>query len=272
MIFITFIRAYKWKLIIKSFDFSYPVLRSAKIILIGFFMGLITPGRIGDVVRSFYLKEDSGLNFIQSFSTVFIDRLIDLITLLIISTISIIIGSSYFSTNILYWLIIAAIILLIGSYMITKKGTVKIFLKPLYKLFVPDKYKMKVAENFNDFYDNIRICLKDKRILLMIITLNLYNWLIIFIYTYAIALIAGLDISFLYIILISPLIVLVEIIPVSIAGLGTREAAMIYFLSLVNIGSGLAVSYSILYMVLGGVTFSLIGAILWLNEPIKIKN
>ena len=273
VILVTFVRGYKWKLIIDSWGKKkIPLVRSSKITLIGFFVGFITPGRIGDFVRSFYLKKDRKLNFTESFSTVFVDRFIDLIVVLVFGVISVLIFSKYFNTNIFYGLIIFSIIALIGLYIIQKKKTVKIFLRPFYNLIVPEKYKKKVSKSFNDFYDSIIRYRKKKKLLFRVLVLNILNWFVIFTYMYFIALICGLNVSFLYILIISPLVVLVEIIPISVSGIGTREAALVFLLSFVNISASAAVSYSLVYMVLAGWTFSLLGMLLWLKEPIKIKN
>lgn len=272
LILITFVRGYKWKLIIDSLvKKKIPLLRSSKITLIGFFVGFITPGRIGDFVRSFYLKKDRKLNLAESFSTVFVDRFIDLIVVLVFGVISVLIFSKYFNTNIFYGLIIISIIAIIGLYIIQKKKTVKIFLRPFYNLLVPEKYKTKISKSFNDFYDNIIKYKRNKKLLFRVLVLNILNWFVIFTYMYFIALICDLNVSFLYILIISPLVVLVEIIPISVSGIGTREAALVFLLSFVNISAGVAVSYSLIYMVLAGWTFSLLGMLFWLKEPIKIK-
>jgi len=269
---ITLIRSYKWQLLIRSLGVQYGWRRSIQVTLIGFFVGFITPGRIGDIARSFYLRNDTKLALSASISTVFVDRLLDLMVVLVLGMFSILLFSQYYSSRLFYSLISIAVVLFFGLYITTKKRTVKALLRPLYKKIIPLKYKAKLSKGFNTFYESVFAYKKNKKLLFTLLVINIINWFVIFTFMYVIAIIIGLSVSFYYILLIAPIIVLVEIIPISIGGIGTREAAIVFLLSFVNIDSVLAVSYSLVYMVLAGWTFAMVGAVLWLKEPIKIKD
>lgn len=270
IITITLLRAYKWKVIVESLARPFHLYAAVKAILIGFFAGFITPGRVGDAFRSVYVSQSTKMPLIKSFSTVFIDRFIDLVILLVLGIVSILIFSFSYNNSIFYGFIFISIFGLIALLMIIKKKTVRFFLKPFYNLIVPAKYKKKISTNFNAFFDALLIYANNKKVIVTVVMLNIINWFIIFLYMYAIAVIAGLDVSLPYILLISPIITLVEIIPITIGGLGTREATLVFLFSLVGISSSNAVTYSLLYMVLAGWTFSILGAIFWIKSPIRI--
>jgi hypothetical protein len=72
-----------------------------------------------------------------------------------------------------------------------------------------------------------------------------------------------------YIVLIMPVVTLVELIPFSIAGLGTREATVIYFFSVVGAGAADAVGFSIVYVLIGTYLTALVGFFLWLKHPVR---
>jgi hypothetical protein len=67
-----------------------------------------------------------------------------------------------------------------------------------------------------------------------------------------------------------PMVTLVEIIPVSVSGIGTREATVIFFFSAVGIGSAQAVAFSVGYLIAGTYLTALAGFIAWLANPAKL--
>ena len=82
---VTILKGFKWKVIIKFYGIDYPVLKASAGWLMGFFYGIITPGRVGELARVRYLKEDSGISLGKSLTTVVVDRIIDIVTLFSLS-------------------------------------------------------------------------------------------------------------------------------------------------------------------------------------------
>jgi glycosyltransferase 2 family protein len=101
--------------------------------------------------------------------------------------------------------------------------------------------------------------------------LTIIMWALIFLLAWCVAAGFGIDVSAGYIFLIIPVVTLVEILPVSVAGLGTREATVIYFFSVVGISSAAAVGFSLGYLLIGTYTAALVGFIVWLRHPLRTK-
>lgn len=66
------------------------------------------------------------------------------------------------------------------------------------------------------------------------------------------------------------LVVIIELIPVSISGVGTRDAFLIFVLGLIGIGKESAIAFSLLYL-LTYWFLGLIGFFFWVKEPVKLK-
>ena len=64
---------------------------------------------------------------------------------------------------------------------------------------------------------------------------------------------------------------LISFIPISISGLGTRDAALIYLFSLVELKPELAVSYAFLVFLTFFVCGGLIGAVAWWIKPLEFN-
>jgi uncharacterized membrane protein YbhN (UPF0104 family) len=80
----------------------------------------------------------------------------------------------------------------------------------------------------------------------------------------------GIDVDLAYVCLIMPVITLVELLPISVSGLGTRDAAAIYFFSVVGVSSASAVGFSIGYLLIGNYLLAMAGLILWIRRPVKL--
>jgi uncharacterized membrane protein YbhN (UPF0104 family) len=101
---------------------------------------------------------------------------------------------------------------------------------------------------------------------------TLVCWTLIFALAIYIARILSLPVRPGYIMLIMPVVTLVELIPFSIAGLGTREATVIYFFSVVGAGAAEAVGFSIVYVLIGTYLTALVGFFLWLKHPVRWRS
>ena len=64
---------------------------------------------------------------------------------------------------------------------------------------------------------------------------------------------------------------LISFIPISISGLGTRDATLIYLFSLIGLKPELAVSYSFLVFIVFFVCGGLMGAVAWWIKPLPIS-
>ncbi len=91
-----------------------------------------------------------------------------------------------------------------------------------------------------------------------------------FLARYVIALSLGLPLSFFDVALISVLMAIVTFLPISIAGLGTREAAVVYLFSLFGLDKETAVLFSLLIFTIDILTISF-GIIPYFRESALIN-
>lgn len=250
----------KWEAVIKAHSANYPLLDSCKVFLIGLFTGLVTPARAGDIIRVFYLR-NSNISTAKAFSTVFIDRLLDIVTLAILSAISVAVLGTY--VNIPLFFSIFTFLLIIVFLAALKKGLIEKLLKLFFSLFAPEKYRPALKE----FYRNAKN--SDKPLIIKAFLLGLINWGLTMGEGYLIVLSLGLDIPFSYLALSIPIITIIEILPISISGIGTREAACIFLFSLIGIKAEAAVAFSLLYALLTYWFLGMVGAVLWIRTPVQ---
>jgi len=263
------IKTLKWKLLIKSFDVNYPLGNLMKSWTIGFSISMVTPARLGDVSRAYYLKEK--LSFGKSLTTVIIDRVIDVLVLFTLAIIGIM-GFAYYvkGFDLFPAIVVFFVLFLFGVYASTKKGFAKAILRPFFKRFVSERHKGKISLTFQDFYHGLGVLRKRKKQVALSVLLGLTAWFIGIFQSYLFALSLNIDITYVFLISIMPLVNLMDILPISFSGIGTRDITLIFFLSQIGIAAEAAVSFSTMILVFGYILVGLIGLFFWFKNPIKI--
>ena len=262
-------KSMKWKALVEIYSRGFPLKSALKAWLMGFSLSMVTPARVGDVSRAYYIKQRIG--FGKGLATVIIDRVIDIGILFCLAISGLAIFMSFFFEQSGILLIISALFMLfvLAVYASTKKGFVRFLLKPLFKRFVPEGRKSDLNEGFHEFYRGLSHMRKSRRSLLLAVAIGFSAWLMNVIFYYLLCLSIGIDTSYLFLLSVMPIVALLDTLPISFSGLGTRDAALILFFSFAAIGKEYAVSLSFLILVFGYLSIGMAGAALFLREHIK---
>ncbi len=78
-----FVRSLRWRLILKPIQ-PVSVSESFSMLMAGYFLNYIVPIRAGEVAKSFFLKRLKGLPIAVSLPTVFLDKLLELFSVLLV--------------------------------------------------------------------------------------------------------------------------------------------------------------------------------------------
>ena len=262
------IKSLKWKTII-GFYGQYSLTSCIKSWFIGFSLSMVTPAKIGDFSRAYHLKNRIGLG--KGMITVIVDRLADITILFCLAIISFLSFASLLSGQLNMLLTISALFLLfIGAvFLSTKKALTKFFLRPMFYRLVPKKYKSEMSAIFDDFYRNIGSVKSRKMVYVTL--LGILAWLVTILQYYVLAMAINLDVPYLFLLLVMPVVVLLDMVPVSFSGIGTRDGALILFFSFVSIGKEYAISFSILVFLFSYALIGLIGSALILKGGRNIR-
>ena len=191
--------------------------------LISQYYGAITPGKIGSLVKAFYLKKKTNLPLSTTSSSVMIDRLLDLIIVAALSAVGVLILADAFLIDFNKTAIILALIVL-GSLVLLNKNLTRLCLKLFYEFFTPKKYKAILRKNFHLFYNNF----PKIRELFVPFAITAFIWVYMYSIAYVFALAFSLtEVPFIPFIMISAIGTIIALIPITVSGLGTREAFLI---------------------------------------------
>jgi len=248
------IQTIKWYMIARKQKIRVPFSVALKINFISNFYGFITPSKLGTLIRADYLKKYG--SFSKGITNFVIDKAMDIFSLF---SLAIIMGYffkdrfNFFSWGYLIIILIVFILLFLVFY---NPKSSRLLLGFLYRHLIPKKLKDKIDVDFDSFYAD----LPKKRFLILVFGVNILTWINTYLITYLVGLSLGINLPFVYFLAILPLATIVAQIPITINGLGTREAALIGLFSFFGIAAVKVFSMSILSMILASILPAIIAS------------
>ncbi|NHK32351.1 MAG: flippase-like domain-containing protein [Asgard group archaeon] len=274
-ILIFLVKIFRWKAILKQQGHKIKFLQTLKLVLIGTFGSAITPAKVGDILRAFYLsKEEEEIKVGTSVFSVVFDRILDLTGIfLIVGFFSPFILSSL---GVIDWkipvgigvgfLVFILLIIFVFSEKVTKP-ILNFILRYITKVFrkkeSQEKINLTTTEIIDDFYSGQKNY--NLKHYLWLGFLSVLFWILLGFQGCLILFAVGYS-SFEPFIIITTLCMAAVValtIPTSISGIGIRDSVILYVLGiLIGTSDAQALSLSIIQTFLNVLLPGLIGGIL----------
>jgi uncharacterized protein (TIRG00374 family) len=263
-----FIKSFRWNVLLKSQGISYRLSETYKVYMSSLYFGFITPGRLGEFIKAFYVRQDKNVSVSRGMSSVLVDRMFDMYVLLLVGTFGLWRFNVLGNLSLTYVLLLILIALL--PLFLLNKRIMKKPVSLLYRIALIKKHEDRIKNSFNDFYDGINELINTGLIFAFLLTC--LSYLLFFFQCYLLLNSLDISINFLDITLIMGVSNLISLMPLSISGLGTRDAVLIFFFSLLGFDPEWAVSYAFLVFLSFFVFGGLLGAVAWWLKPLRVKN
>jgi len=256
------IRNATWQIILQEQKITVGFFCSLKIYLIGVFYGSITPGYYGQLMRVPYLKEKTSEPFGKLFINTIIETFVhsfSLYGMMIIGALLVIGTLPELLPITIVWILCFA---LLGVYFTKKKRGEKFF-RILINYLIPKKVK----PHFNAFVDTFYIDFPRFKTMILPYVLGIITWIIVFSQEYMILLGLGLQIPYFAFLVLFPIANTAGFIPITFAGLGTREFTAIFiFTTLFPVAGEQILVLSLVGFIVTDLFLGFLGFILSLTE------
>lgn len=223
------IRSLKWNILLKHVGVKQSLPLVMKVVLIGTFYGMITPGRLGELMRSYYIGNKKS----KTIPTVILEKLIDIFTLIILSIFAILVFFSNLTA--LYIVLTIAVSLILVVAIITNRKTVGSFAKIL----------NISAESYENYLDVMKYIGRDKRCMSKIFALTLCYYAVSFVLAAFILKALNPSVNMLLVFSL-PIIILLGNVPITISGLGLREFVTVICFNALGEKVSIGFSFSII--------------------------
>lgn len=241
------VQTFKWHIIAVFQDIKIPFRESFKINMVGHFYGLVTPSKLGSIVRVEYLKKYNNNNIGKGLFNFVIDKMLDISSVIFLAVIFSFIFRDKLKVPISFFTALFFAFVLITLFFLKKERS-RLVLRFFYNR-LNKNFKNKARLTFESFYEDI----PKKRYFILFFLLNIINWILIYLVVYFIGLSVGIELNFIFYLAILPIGTLVSMIPISIGGLGTREAVLISLFGLFGMAASKVFSMSLINFLIAGV-------------------
>jgi len=246
---------YEWQLILTSHKIRISSLYSLKNIFIGYFYGFITPGGFGAYTRAIYLRDESGSPLSKCVVNIVLINTVDTIALLILGVIGGLILSSKIPLIFPVFLLLLILIISLMVLLLRKELGKRFFTRLLHVRFLH-----RFTDKWSPYIDTLYEELPTPRDLLFPLFVSLLGWILWFSELYLVSQLFAIPLSYLSFMIVVAVASVIVMIPISIYGLGTREATLLGLFSLYGVAPERVVSFSLFWFVIAWLVPSIIGA------------
>ncbi len=228
------------RILLKPFRTKIPFSRLLRYYMASWSAGLFIPGRLGEFLLAYFLKKNN-IEYGKGIIIPLIDRLLAFFTLAIFAIIGAFI---FFTINEAIKIIMGLVILLIVLYFVF----INSFGRKIIRKYILRKY----ASRFEGFYDNLKEYLRNKKTLFLAFLTTIIKQVFTAITIYSLFLAFNTHVNVFYVIIMHSVIVILSLIPISVNGLGVKEASAVVLYNLIGVKPEITLST---YLIMTVVTY-----------------
>ena len=262
------LKTWRWQKLLRMQGITYRFRDSFLAFMAGIFLGLITPGRLGEMGKALYLRQDMGVPISEGLASVLMDRVFDLYTILVVGFA----GLIWFRL-LPPWTLAVIMVCMLGAlllpFALLSERLANYGLSIIAVLPFTGKAVSWSREAIARFQDALRPLLTPGLMIPFVLTLAAYALFFGQVKVLAVAL--GLKIGMPYLAVSLSVAGVITLLPISFAGLGTRDAVLIALLSPLGPSPEQTVAFSTLFFLVSYVGAGLIGALAWQLKPLRQK-
>jgi len=234
---------FRWRFLLSSLGVNISIREAFYSYFCGLFLNLFFPSFVaGDVFRSFcisYRHGDTG----KVASSVLMDRFSGAIALTLVALFAFIFGRSIVSSE-------GVIVALLILCAIAGFSSLAIFSKSFFRFLARAfKKKPRLEEKLISFHDKLYFFKNNPKIFAKSFLFSLPIQLLMPTGFFVISRAFDVSLGAIYFFIVVPIVTAIALIPITIAGAGTREASAIYFFSLVGIENSIGLGISLLNLI-----------------------
>ncbi len=206
---------------------SLRLFEANRLILGASVLNMVLPSKMGDLAKSYFMAERSNLSGSLALSISIFEKACDLLSLLLWCMFGLLL---YPAKDSLFWTMTGGIILgfALGLLLLGSQGFADCFFNVTVK-FAPKSLGKKLQTMQASWGEMHRYFWQDRQQLGLITLTSIFIWFLHLLQIWLFILALTAVVPFLASLALSPLSILAGLLPLTFAGIGTRDAALIYF-------------------------------------------
>jgi len=261
------LKAYRWRYLLRRYGVHYPFADAFLAYLGGVFVGLFTPGRLGEFIKAVHTVRDCDMRPGESFGLVLVDRLFDLSMLVAVGLMTLYVFESYLLTFGTVLLLVAGVIVAVAFRRAPDLRWIRRHTSFLGRF---SQILLKEGGWLSQVHHVVHRMTWGTILSCAALTVGAYA--LYFLQCYFAGRALQLPVGFLGTSAAIALGSLVALLPFSVSGIGTRDAAIVAYLSTYGVSLDQSVAFSVAIFVIFYGFGGLIGGVCWLIKPVSLRN
>jgi uncharacterized protein (TIRG00374 family) len=260
------LKSWRWRELLKMQGIAYPWTDAFLAFMAGFFLGLVTPGRVGEMGKALYLRQDRDVPVSEGLANVLMDRMFDLYTILMLGTAGLVWFRLLPEWALVLLIVLAGLALWFPFALATDRfagwGLRLVrgipYLRP---------YHASMVEATVRFQGGLRPLLTPGLAAPLLLTAIAYA--LFFGQAHLLARALDLGVGIIYLAVCLSVSGVITLLPISFSGLGTRDAILIALFAPLGLSAEQALAFSTLFFLIFYVGGGIIGALAWQLKPLR---
>lgn len=251
----------RWRALLRARGHHYPLGRAWKTFMSSVYVAMLTPGRVGDVLRIQYLRHDIGVPYSEGLAVIVMDRFCDMYVLLAFVAVGIAHFASVFTGQLMVVTWIGVVLTALAPALLLVPGLAERLMGRVYDKVARERHEGGLAR----FLTALRALVS--RRLIYAVVLTTLAFFVNYVQGWLLARALGLSLSFVDVMCMLAVTSLLSLLPISVSGVGVREL----FLALVFPALGLApqqgVAFGLLVFAVIYLVVTAAGFVAWQLAP-----
>lgn len=241
------IKTWRWQYLLRQLGLDLPLRTGAGLYMVGIFLGTVTPGQAGDLLKAWYLRE-RGYALAPSMLSVVIDRLFDLLVMAAVATLGIFSLGQLLPNPTLRTLLVIG--MSVGIVTLTVMLMARGPRQWLLTWALPRVLPQRLQASLTRWNEQFRSLSMRPRVLAVLISTSLVSAFFTFYRLWLLFIALKVFVPLYLVVGVSALIAILQVLPISIAGVGVRDAALIAVLAPWGYSQEQALSVSALFLLI----------------------
>ncbi len=260
------IKAWRWRELLRMQGIGYRWVDAFLAFVAGLFLGLVTPGRVGEMGKAFYLKQDLDVPVSEGLANVLMDRLFDLYTILVLGAAGLV-WFRLLPEWALVLIVTGAMGALLMPFALLSERLAAWGLRLVRQFAFLHRFDARLTLATGRFQKGLRPLLTPGLVVPLVLTLVAYA--LFFGQARLLAVALDLEIGIVYLAVCLSVAGVITLLPISFSGLGTRDAILIALFAPLGLAAEQAVAFSTLFFLTFYVGGGIIGAVAWQLKPLE---
>lgn len=253
------LKVVRWRALLRARGFPYPLGRTYVAVLSSLYLGMLTPGRVGDALRIQYVRREIETPYAEGIATTLMDRFCDLYVVALVAAL----GSASLASSIRDDLALA-----IWSAVAIALGL------PLLLFVRASSDRMggllrRVSDRWHASFEDVLRGLRGliRRSALVGVPLTIAAFAINYVQGWLVAQAMGIDLSYIQVAALISVTSLLGLLPISISGVGVRELFFAVVFPALGLLPAQGVAFGLLVFASINVATVLAGLLAWQISP-----